>query len=208
MNNGTDYRAILAAGTPLLDVRAPVEFAQGSMPTALNLPLMNDDERAAVGTCYKRQGADAALALGHRLVSGVTREARIHAWRDACQAHPEGYLCCARGGQRSHIAQAWLKETGVEYPLITGGYKALRQAAIQATDEQVKKPLVLVGGCTGSGKTLLVKQHPDGIDLATAAPLLAVRSGRSFHRRALKTRLPLRYCKRPRRAGCWRMRGG
>lgn len=178
MNNGTDYRAILAAGTPLLDVRAPVEFAQGSMPTALNLPLMYDDERAAVGTCYKRQGADAALALGHRLVSGVTREARIHAWRDACLAHPEGYLCCARGGQRSHIAQAWLKETGVEYPLITGGYKALRQAAIQATDEQVKKPLVLVGGCTGSGKTLLVKQHPDGIDLEG----LARHRGSSFGR--------------------------
>jgi tRNA 2-selenouridine synthase len=36
---------------------------------------MNDDERAAVGTCYKRQGPDAALALGHQLVSGETREA-------------------------------------------------------------------------------------------------------------------------------------
>lgn len=56
MNDGTDYRAILLAGTPLIDVRAPVEFQQGAMPGAINLPLMNDDERAAVGTCYKRQG--------------------------------------------------------------------------------------------------------------------------------------------------------
>lgn len=56
MNDGTDYRAILASDTPLIDVRAPIEFAQGAMPAALNLPLMNDDERAAVGTCYKRQG--------------------------------------------------------------------------------------------------------------------------------------------------------
>lgn len=55
MNDGTDYRAILLAGTPLIDVRAPVEFQQGAMPGAINLPLMNDDERAAVGTCYKRQ---------------------------------------------------------------------------------------------------------------------------------------------------------
>ena len=75
MNDGTDYRAILASDTPLIDVRAPIEFAQGAMPAAVNLPLMNDDERAAVGTCYKRQGPDAALALGHRLVSGDTREA-------------------------------------------------------------------------------------------------------------------------------------
>ncbi|MCP6059641.1 tRNA 2-selenouridine(34) synthase MnmH, partial [Klebsiella pneumoniae] len=61
MNDGTDYRAILASDIPLIDVRAPIEFAQGTMPGALNLPLMNDDERAAVGTCYKRQGPDAAL---------------------------------------------------------------------------------------------------------------------------------------------------
>jgi 3-mercaptopyruvate sulfurtransferase SseA len=47
MNDGTDYRAILLAGTPLIDVRAPVEFQQGAMPGAINLPLMNDDERAA-----------------------------------------------------------------------------------------------------------------------------------------------------------------
>ncbi len=42
----------------------PIEFEQGAMPAAINLPLMNNDERAAVGTCYKQQGSDAALALG------------------------------------------------------------------------------------------------------------------------------------------------
>ena len=82
MNDGTDYRAILASDTPLIDVRAPIEFARGAMPAALNLPLMNDDERAAVGTCYKRR-PDAALALGHSPVNGETREARINAWREA-----------------------------------------------------------------------------------------------------------------------------
>src|SRR5690606_25940385 len=178
MNEGMDYGAILAADTPLLDVRAPVEFAQGAMPSALNLPLMNDEERAAVGTCYKRHGPDAALKLGHQLVSGVTREQRIQAWRDACQRHPDGYLCCARGGQRSHITQQWLRETGIDYPLIPGGYKALRQAAIQATEQRVQRPLILIGGCTGSGKTDLVRQHPDGIDLEG----LARHRGSSFGR--------------------------
>ena len=178
MNDGTDYRAILANDTPLIDVRAPVEFTQGAMPAALNLPLMNDTERAAVGTCYKRHGPEAALALGHRLVNGETREQRIHAWREICLANPHSYFCCARGGQRSHIAQAWVKETGIDYPLIAGGYKALRQAAIQVTNEQVQKPMVLIGGCTGSGKTLLVKHHPDGIDLEG----LAHHRGSSFGR--------------------------
>jgi tRNA 2-selenouridine synthase len=89
---------------------------------------MDDAERAAVGTCYKRHGADAALALGHQLVNGEVREKRLAAWRDACLRYPQGYLCCARGGQRSHIVQQWLHEAGIEYPLIVGGYKALRQA--------------------------------------------------------------------------------
>ncbi|WP_333499251.1 tRNA 2-selenouridine(34) synthase MnmH [Kluyvera sp. CHPC 1.2972] len=178
MNNGTDYCAILRAETPIIDVRAPVEFAQGAMPAAVNLPLMNDDERAAVGTCYKRQGPEAAMALGHKLVSGQTRQQRIDAWLDACRRAPQGYLCCARGGQRSHITQSWIKENGIDYPLIVGGYKALRQAAIQATEELVRHPIVLIGGCTGNGKTPLVRQQPLGIDLEG----LAHHRGSSFGR--------------------------
>lgn len=152
MNDGTDYRAILASDTPLIDVRAPIEFAQGAMPAAINLPLMNDDERAAVGTCYKRQGPEAALALGHQLVSGETREARINAWREASLAHPEGFLCCARGGQRSHISQAWLKVAGVDYPLIRGGYKALRQTAIQVTSSSRKSRWCLLAAAPETAK--------------------------------------------------------
>ncbi|MFU0921060.1 tRNA 2-selenouridine(34) synthase MnmH [Kluyvera sichuanensis] len=178
MNNGTDYCAILRAETPIIDVRAPVEFAQGAMPAAVNLPLMNDDERAAVGTCYKRQGPEAAMALGHKLVSGQTRQQRIDAWLDACRRMPQGYLCCARGGQRSHITQSWIKESGIDYPLIVGGYKALRQAAIQATEDLVRHPIVLIGGCTGNGKTPLVREQPLGIDLEG----LAHHRGSSFGR--------------------------
>ena len=69
------------------------------------------------------------------------------------------------GGQRSHIVQSWLHAAGIDYPLVEGGYKALRQTAIQATIELAQKPIVLIGGCTGSGKTLLVQQQPNGVDL-------------------------------------------
>ncbi len=129
------------------------------------LPIMNNDERAAVGTCYKQQGSDAALALGHKLVAGEIRQQRIDAWRAACLQNPQGILCCARGGQRSHIVQSWLHAAGIDYPLVEGGYKALRQTAIQAIIELSQKPIVLIGGCTGSGKTLLVQQQPNGVDL-------------------------------------------
>lgn len=82
-----DYRALLIADTPIIDVRAPIEFEQGAMPAAINLPLMNNDERAAVGTCYKQQGSDAALALGHKLVAGEIRQQRMDArGQPACKS--------------------------------------------------------------------------------------------------------------------------
>ena len=171
-------RTLLAAEVPLIDVRAPVEFNQGAMPGALNLPLMNDEERAAVGTCYKQQGSEKALALGYHLVSGESRARRLADWQDLCTRNPQGYLCCARGGQRSHIVQQWLHESGIEYPLITGGYKALRQAVIQVTAELVQRPVILIGGCTGNGKTTLVGELADGIDLEG----LAHHRGSSFGR--------------------------
>lgn len=86
-----DYRALLIADTPIIDVRAPIEFEQGAMPAAINLPLMNNDERAAVGTCYKQQGSDAALALGHKLVAGEIRQQRMDARRAACLQNPQRY---------------------------------------------------------------------------------------------------------------------
>lgn len=92
-----NIRQLLATDSTLIDVRAPIEFQQGSMPSAINIPLMNDDERKAVGTCYKQEGSHQALTLGHQLVSGEIKEARLAAWKEACLSHKSGYICCARG---------------------------------------------------------------------------------------------------------------
>ncbi len=159
------YAHLLLTDVPLLDVRAPVEFAQGSLPAAHNQPLMTDDERATVGTCYKQYGQQAALALGQQLVSGATRERRIAAWQAWCKAHPHGYICCARGGLRSHIVQQWLHESGVDFPLVEGGYRALRQYALEASAALVSRPMLLISGNTGCGKTLLVRALAWGVDL-------------------------------------------
>ncbi|EKT62946.1 tRNA 2-selenouridine(34) synthase MnmH [Providencia burhodogranariea] len=160
-----NIRQILSEATPLIDVRAPIEFSQGAMPAAYNIPLMNDNERTAVGICYKQQGSQKAVELGHQLVDGEIRAERLASWREACAHFPGGYICCARGGMRSHIVQKWLHEVGVDYPLIVGGYKALRQTVIESTKELVQRPMILIGGCTGSGKTTMVRALSDGIDL-------------------------------------------
>ena len=104
--------------TPLLDVRAPVEFARGAFPGATNLPLLNDAEREQVGTCYKQHGQQSAIELGEKLISGDLREQRIHHWLDFARQYPHGHLYCFRGGLRSRTTQRWLSEKGVDLSLI------------------------------------------------------------------------------------------
>ena len=162
----TDYARLFLADTPLLDTRAPIEFAAGAFPTAQSLPLMSDEERAAVGTCYKHEGQKAAIALGHQLVCGDLREQRMAGWAQFARANPGGYLYCFRGGLRSQLVQQWLRESGIDYPRITGGYKAMRRFLIDALDTLSRNAdIILVGGATGTGKTRLIKELPRAIDL-------------------------------------------
>lgn len=161
-----DYRALFLADTPMMDMRAPAEFARGAFPSARSLPLMSDDERASVGTCYKQQGQQAAIALGHRLVSGELKRQRLAAWCDFARAHPEGYLYCFRGGLRSQTVQQWLREAGIDYPLVRGGYKAMRRFLIDELERSVAGgDFVLVSGKTGSGKTRVIQQLSRAVDL-------------------------------------------
>ncbi len=179
--DSNDYRSLFLSDVPLMDVRAPVEFSKGAFPTAINLPLMNDDERQAIGTTYTQQGQDAAIALGHKLVSGNLRDARIAAWSDFTRAHPDGYLYCFRGGLRSQIAQQWLAEAGIRYPRVLGGYKSLRNYLLQEIDDALAhSEFVLVGGLTGSGKTALLAELDHSIDLEG----LAHHRGSSFGKHA------------------------
>lgn len=144
--------AFLQGRGPVLDVRSPAEFLQGHLPGAINLPLFSDDERAAVGTTFKQEGRQPAIALGLELIgprlshlAGLLRERgpgddlRIHCWR---------------GGMRSGSV-AWLAELlERRVLLLEGGYKAYRRWV----QEQLQLPwsIQLVGGRTGCGKTELL----------------------------------------------------
>lgn len=161
-----DYLQLFLNDAPLMDVRAPVEFEKGAFPTAMNHPLMNDDERHQVGICYKEQGQDAAIALGHQLVQGDIKQNRIDQWVQFASNHPQGYLFCFRGGLRSRQTQQWIHEAGVDYPLVTGGYKALRRFLIDQMDALVDRlPMYIISGRTGTGKTRVLLETPNPIDL-------------------------------------------
>jgi tRNA 2-selenouridine synthase len=177
-----DYRSIFLNDIPIMDVRAPIEFIKGAFPQAANRPLMDDKERARVGTCYKQKGSQAAIDLGHSLVSGDIKERRIHAWAGFARAHPNGYLYCFRGGLRSQISQQWLKaEAGIDYPRVLGGYKAMRGFLLETIDAALSEcGFTLLGGLTGVGKTELLAQLADGVDLERHAR----HRGSSFGRHA------------------------
>ncbi len=161
---------VIADDLPVLDVRAPVEFQQGSLPNARNLPILNDDERAAVGTRYREAGHDAAEQLGYALVSGKTRSARIAAWTAYVDAHPQAVLSCWRGGQRSQIAQDWLADAGFSVSRVTGGYKATRRACMTLLENAAgEASWWVVAGRTGTGKTVVIRELANAIDLEAAA---------------------------------------
>lgn len=162
-----DYRSLFLNNTPLLDVRAPVEFNQGAFPFTQNFPLMNDQERTDIGIRYKNAGQDEAIKLGHELVQGKIKAERVDHWAHFFEQHPEGILYCFRGGMRSKISQQWIYEkTGIIYPRIKGGYKAMRRFLIDELEASTQciEPVIL-SGRTGIGKTLLLKKIKQQIDL-------------------------------------------
>jgi tRNA 2-selenouridine synthase len=156
--------ALLKTQPPLLDVRAPVEFRQGKLPNSFNAPILNDAEREQVGTTYKRDGHDAAVLLGHELVSGATRTQRIEQWQKYCLENTDAQIMCWRGGQRSALAQQWLAAQGVQRERVAGGFKAVRHGSLHVLANPQKR-WWLVSGRTGSAKTPLVQSLQSGIDL-------------------------------------------
>ena len=163
----TDLLSLFLNNTPMLDVRAPVEYQQGAFPYTNNIAILENSEREAIGICYKEQGQDAAVALGEKLIQGEIKKQRVAQWQAFIEQYPEGVLYCFRGGMRSQITQMWIKEqTGIEYPRVAGGYKAMRRFLIDSIERLANQfEIIVLSGRTGSGKTRLLKQLKSSIDL-------------------------------------------
>lgn len=142
-----------------LDVRSPGEFEQGHVPGAINLPILDNDERALIGLTYKTAGKERAVRLGYDVVSGVNRERKIQKWVELATQNPDVILTCFRGGLRSQITRDWLKSAGFDRPLIQGGYKACRQILTDKIQQHCESyNFLLVSGPTGAAKTHFLKR--------------------------------------------------
>jgi len=161
-----DFLSIVLEETPLIDVRAPVEFHKGAFINAVNLPILDDKQRELVGTKYKQEGNGAAVALAEQLIRNEGKDRRVALWREYLVQHPNAKLYCFRGGQRSQISQEWLQEAGIDITRLKGGYKAFRNFLMQQTEIiSAQTPTLILGGRTGSGKTILLNKLQNSIDL-------------------------------------------
>lgn len=160
----------LAKQFPVLDVRSPGEYAHAHIPTAHNLPLFTDEERKQVGTAYKQQSREAAIKIGLEYF-GVKMKAIVEEAESLVKSNKSGaknalnselqtpnslLVHCWRGGMRS-AAVAWLLDMyGFKVYLLAGGYKAYRNWVLAQFEKDYD--FNIIGGFTGSGKTLLLHE--------------------------------------------------
>jgi tRNA 2-selenouridine synthase len=142
----------------IIDVRSPAEFEHAHIPHALNIPLFDNEQRALIGTTYKKQSREAAIKAGLPLFGTkmLPMIETVEAWikdrqKENDVTKPTIYVHCWRGGMRS-AAVAWLLDLyGYKVIQLTGGYKAYRNWVLEQFT--IAYSLKVLGGYTGSGKT-------------------------------------------------------
>ncbi|HVY89436.1 MAG TPA: tRNA 2-selenouridine(34) synthase MnmH [Hyphomonadaceae bacterium] len=142
----------------LIDVRSPGEFAEDHIPGAVNLPVLDNDERAQVGTIYVQQSRFLARRIGAALVArNVARHLDTVLSDKPSTFHPMIY--CWRGGQRSNSMAIILAQVGWRVSVLKGGYKTYRRATQgRLYESALPFRFVLLDGGTGSGKTAILRR--------------------------------------------------
>lgn len=144
----------------MIDVRTPAEYDAGHIPGAVNIPIFSNEERAVVGTIYKKVSKEKAIEKGLDFVGGklgdfVRQVRKEYRKRDFSPDTPL-FVYCWRGGMRSN-SMAWLFATaGFRVRVLKGGYKAFRNTFARKAEENYWK-LITIGGPTGSGKTYILQ---------------------------------------------------
>jgi tRNA 2-selenouridine synthase len=142
----------LRRSIPMLDARSEGEFIQGNIPGAINLPILNDEERKIVGTIYKEEGSLAAVKEGFKLVG--PRFYQIIERAENKFPKKQILTYCWRGGMRSEIMAWLLGMSGFEIFRLIGGYKTYRNLTYETVRKE--RNYLVLGGKTGVGKTSLL----------------------------------------------------
>lgn len=149
--------SVLSGYDTIIDARSPAEYTEDHLPGAVSLPVLDNEERAQVGTIYKQVSLFAAKKLGAALVAkNIGRHLE-----SALADRPTGWrplVYCWRGGQRSGAFAHVLREVGWDAHTLEGGYKAYRKWVVaRLAEAPAGLRFRVVHGATGSGKSRLLK---------------------------------------------------
>jgi tRNA 2-selenouridine synthase len=149
--------SVLTSFDALVDARSPAEYAEDHAPGALSLPVLDDAERARIGTIYKQESPFQARRLGAALVSkNIARHLETVLAERPREWRPLVY--CWRGGKRSAALAHVLREVGWDAHTLQGGYRAYRRGVVeQLAVLPTRLRFRVVHGATGSGKSRLLR---------------------------------------------------
>lgn len=137
-----------------IDVRSPIEFEHARIPGAINLPLFSNEERAIIGTLYKKMGHEIAFKKGLEFVNPKLEDF-VHQAKKIL-SNQTAKIYCARGGMRSSSMEWLFNQFGIQTIRLKNGYKSFRQFVLNFNFDASK--LYAITGLPGSGKTTILKK--------------------------------------------------
>jgi tRNA 2-selenouridine synthase len=157
MKKGFATVAQLTTFDEIIDARSPAEFAEDRIPGAINCPVLDNEQRAEVGTIYVQQSAFEARRIGAAMVAeNIARHLRTRFHDKPREWRPLVY--CWRGGQRSGSFVTWLRLIGWDACQLEGGYKNWRRMVVaELAQLPARLDFRVLCGATGSGKTRILE---------------------------------------------------
>jgi tRNA 2-selenouridine synthase len=145
-----------------IDTRAPVEFAVDHIPGAVNIPILDNEERALVGTMYAKVDKELAIKKGYEIYGKKIGFLE----NELSKIKGKIVIYCFRGQMRSETITKLALDSGLDAVQLKGGYKAYRQYVREHLHKfRLRPKLIVVYGLTGTGKTELLQQFSDMIDI-------------------------------------------
>lgn len=163
MNEITYEQSLELKNRIYIDVRSPGEYDEDHIPGAVNVPLFFNEERKEIGILYKITGRDAAVGRGAEIVGGRLSDLiqQISSFKGM-----NIVIACARGGMRSGSVASLMDSLGVKVYRLVSGYKGYRRYLSEKMDGlKIRPRLFVLQGLTGTGKTEIINEIRNSIDL-------------------------------------------
>jgi tRNA 2-selenouridine synthase len=145
----------------IIDARSEKEFNESHISDAINFPVLSDRERHNVGLIYKKYSQKAAFYLATQYADPKINEFRNFLLKNNARKN-NIIVYCWKGGGRSKYLSKMIMDCGYIPLIIRGGFKSSRRTVYDYFYYQdFPYDLIEITGCTGTGKTELLKSIID-----------------------------------------------